>query len=505
MSFMTGPDLKTFTSHFEDGKSQLVWSWIVADTETPISAYLKLCADEAYSFLFESVEGGTSLGRYTILGFNPDLIWEYKDRQVSINSKSEAATALSSLKKTVAACKLDVIAEDLPPMASSGLFGYLGYDLIREVEKIPDENTDTLQIPDSVFTRPRLLVIFDNVKHKICITSPVYLHGSNTDKSARQIYDEHMSLIDSVTLKLQNSIRSKTQNLDLQSSIDFTPNMSKDNFFSMVKKAKDYILSGDIFQVVLSQRFSAPFKLPAFDFYRSLRRINPSPFLFFVNFPDFSLVGSSPEILVRVRSGKVTIRPIAGTRKRGKDKAEDDMLAKDLLADPKERAEHLMLLDLGRNDVGRVSDIGSVNITEKFVIEYYSHVMHIISNVEGDLRKDVASLDALMAGFPAGTVSGAPKIRAMEIIDELEPTKRKFYGGCIGYLAGNGNIDTCIALRTALIKDGQIHVQSGAGIVADSDPESEYQETIIKARAIVTSAEDALEQAFLRQKAHNQS
>lgn len=501
---MTGPDLKTFTEHFESNKTQLLWSWIIADTETPISSYLKLCQNQPYSFLFESVEGGNTLGRYTILGFDPDLIWTFQNDIVSINAQPQHDKPLVSLKKTMKDCRLDVVPEGLPPMASSGLFGFMGYDMIREVERIPDENPDTLNIPDSIFTRPQVLVIFDNVKHQICITSPVYKHAGNSSDSARKIYDFHANIIDSVIAQLQEPFKAPASPEALPSSIDFKPNMSKEDFFGMVDKAKDYILSGDIFQVVLSQRFSAPFPLSALDFYRSLRRINPSPFLFFVNFPGFSLIGSSPEILVRVRDGKVTIRPIAGTRKRGADKQQDDELAQDLLNDPKELAEHLMLLDLGRNDVGRVSEIGSVTVTEKFIIEYYSHVMHIISNVEGDLRSDIDPLDALMAGFPAGTVSGAPKIRAMEIIDELEPEKRKFYGGCIGYLAGNGNVDTCIALRTALIKDGQIHVQSGAGIVADSNPDFEYTETVIKARAITSAAEDSLERAFLNKKAHNE-
>ncbi len=501
---MIGPDLKTFSENFESEKTQLVWSWIVADTETPISAYLKLCADQQYSFLFESVEGGNTLGRYTILGFDPDLVWSLENNVVAINGKAVADTPLASLKQTVKSCYLDIIPEGLPPMASSGLFGFMGYDLIREVEKIPDSNPDNLKIPDSIFTRPQVLVIFDNVKHKICITSPVYAHKGNTKESARQAYDAATARIEAVITKLFAPYKIERTGKDLPGKLDFKSNMPKEKFFDMVAKTKEYILAGDIFQAVLSQRFSAAFPLPAFDFYRSLRRVNPSPFLFFVNYPAFALIGSSPEILVRVRDGKVTIRPIAGTRRRGKDKAEDDFLANDLLNDPKELAEHLMLLDLGRNDVGRVSEIGSVSVTEKFVIEYYSHVMHIISNVEGDLRKDVHPLDALMAGFPAGTVSGAPKIRAMEIIDELEPDKRKFYGGCVGYLAGNGTVDTCIALRTALIKDGQIHIQSGAGIVADSSAQAEFDETVAKARALTSAAEDALEQAFLSKKAHNE-
>lgn len=281
----------------------------------------------------------------------------------------------------------------------------------------------------------------------------------------------------------------------LETIPEAVPNMSKDDFFEIVRRGKEYILAGDIFQFVPSQRFTLDFDLPAFELYRCLRRMNPSPFLFFVRFPEFSLIGSSPEIMVRVRDEEVTIRPIAGTRRRGKDPAEDKLLSEDLLNDPKEIAEHLMLLDLGRNDVGKVSKIGSVKVTDKFFIEYYSHVMHIVSNVVGTLRPDLDALDALMSGAPAGTVSGAPKIRAMEIIDELEPVKRKFYGGCIGYLAANGNIDTCIALRTCLVKDGKIYAQAGAGIVADSVPESEHQECVNKAKAIIQSGQEALRQS----------
>lgn len=501
---MAGTDLNIFSENFNAGKTQLLWTWIVADTDTPISAYLKLCGDQAYSFLFESVEGGNTIGRYTILGLDPDLIWSFQDNIVTIDGSKTDTAPLQSLKDTIARCRIDVVADGLPPMASSGLFGYLGYDFIRQVEKIPDINPDRLHIPDAVFSRPRSLVIFDNVKHQICVALPVYDHAKSTNFPATQIYDKHILNMERIISSLRKNDPVRNMTVPAQSKTAFKTNMSKDQFFDMVAKAKEYILSGDIFQVVLSQRFTSDFALPAFEFYRSLRRINPSPFLFFLNYPGFALVGSSPEILVRVRDRKVTIRPIAGTRKRGANSLEDEALANDLLSDPKERAEHLMLLDLGRNDVGRVSAIGSLQVTEKFIIENYSHVMHIVSNVEGVLKESIDPLDALMAGFPAGTVSGAPKIRAMEIIDELEHDKRKYYGGCVGYLAGNGNIDTCIALRTALIKDGQIHIQSGAGIVADSVAQSEFDETVNKAKAITSAAEDALEQAFLNKKEHNE-
>lgn len=492
----SSPDLKIFTENFESGKTQLVWSWIVSDTDTPVSAFLKLGLNEPYSFLLESVEGGAVLGRYTMIGFDPDLIWSFEDGKVTLNKEEQNLSAIDSLRQQMKAARIDVVPEGLPPMAASGLFGYFGYDFIREIEAIPDKNPDALDMPDAVFIRPRLLVVFDNVMHKICVIAPIYAHKGTGTKSAKMAYEDAVSLLEGGIRKLKAPVPAGTATPSVRDALDFKSNMSADAFSGMVSKAKDYIAAGDIFQVVLSQRFSGEFSLPPFDFYRSLRRINPSPFLFYLQFPGFSLAGSSPEVLVRVRDGEITIRPIAGTAKRGKDAAEDAANAAALLADPKEYSEHLMLLDLGRNDVGRVAATGSVKVTDRFTIENYSHVMHIVSNVQGQLKDGVDSLDALMAGFPAGTVSGAPKIRAMEIIDELEPAKRKFYAGCVGYLSGNGNIDTCIALRTALIKDGILTVQAGAGITADSDAGYEYRETVNKAQALVTSAREAVEQAF---------
>ena len=493
------PDLKTFSANFESGKTQLLWSWIVSDSDTPVSAFLKLAAAEPYSFLLESVEGGAVLGRYTMIGFDPDLIWKYENGVVTSNDQVEKAKPLESLRARMKASHIDVVPEGLPPMAASGLFGFFGYDMIREVETLPDKNPDTLNIPDAVFTRPRLLVVFDNVMHKICVIAPIYDTARTAHRSAQIVYETAQLRLQTCINKLRTATPAAAQTAPPSGSLDLQSNMPPAAFHAMVNKAKDYTASGDIFQVVLSQRFSADFTLPAFDFYRSLRRINPSPFLFYLQFPDFSIAGSSPEVLVRVRDGDVTIRPIAGTSKRGKTPAEDQEIAAALLADPKEYSEHLMLLDLGRNDVGRVAKIGTVKVTDQFKIENYSHVMHIVSNVEGKLRDDLDCLDALLAGFPAGTVSGAPKIRAMEIIDELEPVKRKFYAGCIGYLGGNGNIDTCIALRTALLKDGKIHIQSGAGITMASDPDYEFKETVQKAQALVRAAEDALEQHFQSQ------
>ncbi len=395
---------------------------------------------------------------------------------------------LKDLRKTLKNSKIDIVDPSLPPMAASGLFGYMGYDCVRLVEDIPDENPDELNIPESVMMRPTMMVIFDNVKNQICIVTPV----RDISGDAKKIYDAAIKRIDGVLQKLQNAVPQTNYKTKLKAPLKISSNMTESAFHGMIDKAVEYINAGEIFQVVLSQRFTVDFDLPPFALYRSLRRLNPSPFLFFIQFDGFSLVGSSPEILVRLRQGKVTIRPIAGTRKRGKDEAEDKALATDLLSDPKERAEHLMLLDLGRNDVGRVAD--QVTVTDQFTIEYYSHVMHIVSNVEGRLNKGKDSIDALFAGFPAGTTSGAPKVRAMEIIDELEPTRRSFYAGCVGYLDANGDMDTCIALRTALVKDGKVYAQAGGGVVADSTTDGEYQESVNKARAIIAAAEDAVSQ-----------
>ncbi|HTK84021.1 MAG TPA: anthranilate synthase component I [Patescibacteria group bacterium] len=497
----TEPDFESFQRRFEDGQSQLVWQWITADLDTPVSGWLKLCHSNPYSFLLESVEGGAVLGRYSAIGLDPDLFWRYANGRAEISTDNkkwnvETSPALESLKKAVKESRIDYVAEDMPPMAASGLFGYLGYDMIRLVEAIPDENADELKIPDGLMIRPTLMVIFDNVRSMICVATPVR-GGSGSAKTA---YDAASAQIAAAVNKLQGNIPAGALEAEtaLETPLPAISNFTREKYHSIVHGAIEYIKAGDIFQVVPSQRFTAPFDLPPLALYRSLRRLNPSPFLFYLNFDNFALVGSSPEILVRVRKGVVTIRPIAGTRPRGATAAEDKKLADELLADPKERAEHLMLLDLARNDVGRVAEIGSVSVTDQFTIEHYSHVMHIVSNVEGRKRSDVDSLDALFAGFPAGTVSGAPKIRAMEIIDELETVRRGFYGGCVGYLDGNGDVDTCIALRTALVKDGKLYVQAGGGVVADSDPEAEYQETINKSRALLRAADMAVDDAVKR-------
>ena len=481
------PDFETFQEAYEQGKSQLIWQWLPADLETPVSAYMKLCGNEAYSLLLESIEGGKTLGRYSAIGFDPDLLWKCKDKQASINASGTwetQADALTSLHGTMEASKIDIVPSGLPPMSSSGLFGMIGYDMVRLIEDIPNDNPDMLDIPDALMMRPTIMVIFDNVKQIMCVATPV---RANDDEDAQAAYSSAKIRLGNITEQLADNIPQPYQAKESEPT-EAKALTSQAEYEDTVRKAKEYITAGDIFQVVPSVRFEMDFNLEPFEFYRSLRRLNPSPFLFHLKLGEFALTGSSPEILVRVRDETVTIRPIAGTRKRGKDDTEDNTLAKELLNDAKECAEHLMLLDLGRNDVGRVSEIGSINVTEKFIIEKYSHVMHIVSNVQGKLRKDLKPLDALFSGFPAGTVSGAPKIRAMQIIDELEPYKRSFYAGCIGYFDGHGDVDSCIALRTAMHKDGKLYIQAGAGVVADSDPTAEYQECCNKAKALIEAA-----------------
>ncbi len=486
-------DFRTFQTNFEAGKTQLIYRWIAGDLETPVSAYLKLCGHEPYAFLLESVEGGNVLGRYSIIGFDPDLIWRCENNSVTISGTHSGSSndPMASLRETLKSCEIDHVPDGLPPMAASGLFGYIGYDMVRLVEDIPNTNPDDLGIPDSILIRPTVLAIFDNVKNMICIVCPIY---KMTNKKAQNVFDNSMRILDEIEQKLLGPIPASTITNISQLSVPLSvsSNMQKDEYKAAVSKAVEYIHQGEIFQVVPGQRASGDFDLPALELYRHLRRVNPSPFLFHLAFEDFALVGSSPEILVRVRDNEVTIRPIAGTRKRGETAEKDQALAEDLLADPKERAEHLMLLDLGRNDVGRVSEIGSVKVTAQYFVEYYSHVMHIVSNVVGKLRNDFDIIDALFAGFPAGTVSGAPKVRAMEIIDELEVSRRGYYAGAVGYFSGHQELDTCIALRTALVKEGKVFVQAGGGVVADSDPELEYQETVNKAHAIIKAAELAI-------------
>jgi anthranilate synthase component I len=491
------PDYDDFAVAYERGEPQIVTHRLVADLETPVSATLKLSRNVRYSFLLESVEGGAVRGRYSIIGLNPDLIWKVEGNTASINRKAMAQPEgpfeaiseppLTALRGLLAESKIK-LPEDAPPMAA-GVFGYLGYDCVRLMEHLPDQNPDVLGLPDGIMIRPTVMAIFDSVKDEVTISSPVYVDHTITAKAAYARASERISdVVDALDRPLDMSLREE----DAPPIKPQTSNTTPHEYKAMVLQAKDYIAAGDIFQVVLSQRFETAFTLPPFSLYRSLRRVNPSPFLYFLNFDSFAVVGSSPEILVRVRDGKVSIRPIAGTRPRGATPTKDKELADELLADPKERAEHLMLLDLGRNDVGRVADIGTIKVTDQFILEYYSQVMHIVSNVEGRLNQKYDVIDALVAGFPAGTVSGAPKVRAMQIIDELEKHKRGVYAGCVGYFSADGEMDTCIVLRTAIVKNGKMYVQAGAGVVADSVPENEHVECINKAKALFRAAEEAV-------------
>ena len=491
------PAFSDFQNLYDAGKPQVVSTSLVADLETPVSAMLKLADGRPNSFLLESVEGGSIRGRYSFIGLKPDLIWRCFGDRAEINRKArfdpaafEACEggALESLRTVLNESAID-LPDDMPPMAA-GLVGYMSYDMVRLMEKLPDGKPRVIDVPDGLFLRPTVIAVFDTIEDLVTVITPVRPEaGVDADAAWRGAQERLADTVADFERSLPYRREAGTISADLPDPVS---NMTPAEFAAMVAAAKDYILAGDIFQAVLSQRFEVPFALPPFALYRSLRRLNPSPFLFYLDFGTFSIVGSSPEILVRLRDGKVTIRPIAGTRPRGKDAAEDRALAADLLADPKELAEHLMLLDLGRNDVGRVAKIGTVEVTEQMTVEYYSHVMHIVSNVEGEIAPDFDALQALAAGFPAGTVSGAPKVRAMEIIDELEPDRRGVYAGCIGYFGANGDMDTCIALRTAVVKDGRMYVQAGGGIVYDSDPESEFQESCNKARALLRAAEEAV-------------
>lgn len=471
---------------FDGSQPQLVYARVINDLDTPVSAYLKIAKDKLYAFLFESVQGGEIRGRYSFLGFSPDVIWRAHGDASEVSRDGAPfetldGKPLDTLRALQAESAFD-LPEGIPPMGA-GLFGYLGYDMIRQVETLASDLPDPIGTPDAIMVRPTIVAIFDAVAQEIIVASPVYPGGS---------YDEAVERIHAVVRELSlPTSHNVIEDIDT-AVIEPKLGTTLSAFSERVKKAKDYILSGDIFQVVIGQRLSAP--LPASDFalYRSLRRMNPSPFLYFLNFEDHSIVGSSPEILVRLRDGVVTIRPIAGTRPRGKTQAQDLQHEKELLADPKECAEHLMLLDLGRNDIGRVSKAGSVRVTERFTIERYSHVMHIVSNVEGDILDEHDAISALFAGFPAGTVSGAPKVRAMEIIDELEAEKRGIYAGAVGYISSNGDMDTAIALRTGIVKDGTLHVRAGAGIVMDSVPKLEFEETLHKAAALFRAAEQSV-------------
>ncbi len=485
---------KKFIKFYNNNTPQIISKKIVADLETPVSALIKLSQKNKFPFLLESVEGGNTRGRYSAIGINPDLIWKCKNGKAEIakefenNPKftKESSSPLSSLKKLINNSMIE-LPKSLPPL-SAGLFGYIGYDMVQYFEDIKLSNKDPLNLPETILMRPSLVCIFDRLKDEFILVTPI---RSDKRINAIEAWEKGIRKLDQAIEDLNTGL--PHSNLPVQQTEFYKneapSNLSKDQYFNSVDKAKEYIKAGDIYQVVLSQRFEIPFEKSSISFYRSLRRLNPSPFLFHFDFNEFSVVGSSPEILVRVRNNECTIRPIAGTRPRGKTQKEDDKLELELLDDPKERAEHLMLLDLGRNDVGRVCKPGTVQVTESFSVEKYSHVMHIESEVRGILRNNMSSLDALIAGFPAGTVSGAPKIRAMEIIEELETEKRGIYSGAVGYFSASGDMDTCIALRTGIIKDKILYIQAGGGIVHDSTQEGEENETRNKANALIRAAE----------------
>jgi anthranilate synthase component 1 len=500
------PEYAAFETAYEHGAPQVVWTRLIDDLETPVSAYLKIGQGRPYAFLFESVEGGAWRGRYSIITLNPDLVWRCRGDAAEIAVGADIAAgrftaqpggALDSLKDLVAASRI-ALPDGLPP-PSAGLFGAIGYDMVRLAERLPGVNPDPLGLPDGIMTRPSIVAIFDAIAQEIILVTPVRPDGG----PAREAYRAAAARLEQVLADLGRPTP-RFSGTGKPAPDQFTTPVSREQYRGIVEKAKEYIRAGDIFQVVPSHRFRAPFPRDPFALYRSLRRMNPSPFLFFLNFGDFQLVGSSPEILVRLRDGKITIRPIAGTRPRGATPEEDLALEKELTADPKERAEHLMLLDLGRNDVGRVAMLKETNlppaarraprvrVTDSFFVERYSHVMHLVSNVEGDAPDGLDPVDVVMAALPAGTLSGAPKVRAMEIIDELEIEKRGIgYAGGVGYFGADGSVDTCIVLRTALVKDGMMYVQAGGGVVADSDPDAEYDETLHKARALRRAAEES--------------
>ena len=490
------PSFEAFRTGYEAGQNQVVYTRLAADLDTPVSLMLKLAQARKDSFMLESVTGGEVRGRYSVIGMKPDLVWECRGTTSRINRDARfdpdawadcEQPPLDALRALIAESRID-----LPlglPAISSGLFGYLGYDMIRLVEHLPNVNPDPLGLPDALMMRPSVVVVLDGVKGEVTVVSPAWIEPGI---SARAAYARAAERVMDAVRDLDRQAPNETRDLgEASDAPEAVSNTSKPDYLAMVERARDYIRAGDIFQVVPSQRWSQDFTLPPFALYRALRRTNPSPFMFYFNFGGFQVVGASPEILVRVRGGVVTIRPIAGTRPRGETPEQDRAYEDDLLGDPKERAEHLMLLDLGRNDVGRVAKIGTVRPDEQFIVERYSHVMHIVSNVTGELREGEDALSALLAGMPAGTVSGAPKVRAMEIIDELEKEKRGIYGGGCGYISSNGDMDICIALRTALVKDGKLYIQAGGGVVYDSDPEAEFQETVNKSKALRQAARDA--------------
>jgi len=489
---MLKPTLKEFKEKSKQGNLIPVYKEVLADLDTPVSAYMKMCGGE-YSFLLESVEGGEKWARYCFLGFDPSIIISIKGNEVVVEKNGQAKSILITQGNPLVGLK-DILARYQPvdvqglPRFSGGAVGFVSYDMVRSFEDLPEDTVDDLQVPDARFVITDTLLIFDNVAQTIKIVSNAHVDNENIEES----YNQAVKNIDAIEKKLRTSLpvdvnNKKSPKIDSLNCIE--SNFKKEHFINSVQKIKNYILEGDVIQVVLAQRLKFNISKDPFTIYRALRSINPSPYMYYLKFGDLEIVGSSPEILVRLEGEKIEVRPIAGTRKRGQSEEEDQALENDLLNDEKELAEHIMLVDLGRNDVGRVAKINSVSVNEKFTIERYSHVMHIVSNVQGELKKGLDGYDVLAATFPAGTLSGAPKVRAMEIIEELEPTRRGLYGGAVGYISFNGNMDTAIAIRTLLIKNKTAYLGVGAGIVADSIAENEFEETMNKGKALLKAIE----------------
>lgn len=485
---MIYPSIDEFKQKAKEFNIIPVYREILADLDTPVSAYRKI-NHSTYGFLLESVEGGEQLARYSFLGTNPSIIFKSKGTQVEITKdgetllQKESSNPLDELKTLLN--QYNVYRDPQLPRFFGGAVGYISYDMVRFMEKLPDNNPDDLNLPDMYFMVTDTILIFDHVRHKIKIISNAHVENGDAEKA----YQTALAKIDLLVKSLNSPAPPLPETVKSTVKHQLTSNFQKEEFKKAVSDSKEFIKAGDIFQVVLSQRFETDITASPFDIYRALRSINPSPYMYYLQFNDAILAGSSPEILVRAEDGKLQLRPIAGTRPRGRSPEEDEALIKDLLADPKERAEHLMLVDLGRNDLGRISEYGTVNVTDFMMIEKYSHVLHIVSNVEGTLAKGKDAFDVLNGTFPAGTVSGAPKIRAMEIIDELEPTRRGPYAGTVGYFSFSGNLDACITLRTIVIKGNKAYIQAGGGIVADSVPENEYQETVNKSKAMLKAIE----------------
>ena len=486
------PSFDGFRTRYVAGKAQCVSLVLGGDLETPVGAYLKLSATLGKGFLLESIEGGAARGRYSILGFSPDLVFRSESENVTVQrgetSETISLPMFDAMRALLNESRIEL--DEQTSAMAAGIYGVMSYNCVRQIEHVGDEKTYPFKVPDVLLMRPTLTAVFDNVRDEITLVTPVRETGGN----AQNAYDAACEKLNAAAKALQSLPPAPAKAADFEVKAPVS-NTAEADYLQMVEQAKAYIFAGDAFQIVLSQRFETPFPLPAFSLYRALRRTNPSPYLFFFDYDDFALVGSSPEICVQLKGEKVTLRPIAGTIRRGGNAQEDKANAETLLADPKERAEHLMLLDLGRNDVGRIAETGSVVVEEQFTIERYSEVMHIVSQVGGTLRSGFDAIDVLKAAFPAGTVSGAPKIRAMQIINELEAQARGFYAGCVGYFSANGDMDTAIVLRTGVVHNNTLYVQAGAGIVADSVPQSEQNECIAKARALFRAAELAAEAA----------